>query len=407
MSLRVLIAGGGLGGLALAHGLRGVGIEVTVLERDPAPDSRPQGYRIHIDAVGHAALAECLPEDLYELYVATSARTPEAQQAMFFDHHFRQTGVGDARVAGFAPEVAPTAVDRMTLRQILLTRLGGAVLFGRAVDEVEAGDDGVVARLSDGRSLRGDVLVAADGVQSAVRRALLPHAVVHDTGVRAITGKTPLADLEAGLPPQLDNSFTGVHGPSFRTLAMAVYRSRRPQDRAAADLAPDAELVRVGDYLMWLQLARVEDFPLGDERLRELDGAELHGLALDMLDGWHPGLLDLVRPAETSSIFPLSIRAVLPLDAWEPSRVTLLGDAAHAMAPIGGRGANTALRDAADLSAALGAVARGEVALPAAIADYEQAMRQRGSDAVVASLRNAGPSIGARSPYAEPASVAD
>jgi salicylate hydroxylase len=407
MSLHVLIAGGGLGGLALAHGLRGAGIEVTVLERDETPDSRPQGYRIHVDAMGHAALAECLPEDLYQLYVATSSRTPEAQQAVFFDHHFTETGVGDARVAGFDPEVAPTAVDRMTLRRILLTRLDEVVLFGREVDDVRTGEDGVVLRLSDGGSIRGDVLVAADGIQSAVRRTLLPHARVHDTGVRAVTGKTPLSDLDGGLPARLDNSFTGVHGPDFRTLAMAVYRSRRPQDLAAAELAPDAGMAPVGDYLMWLQLARVEDFPVDDRRLRELDGAGLHRLALTMLDGWHPGLLDLVRPAEKSSIFPLSIRAVLPVDAWTPTPVTLLGDAAHAMAPIGGRGANTALRDAADLTAKLSAVARGELSPLTAIGDYEQGMREHGYVAVETSLRNAGPSIGARSPYAEPVGTAD
>src|SRR5918992_4662643 len=128
MSLNVLIAGAGLGGLALAQGLRQAGIGVTVYERDPSPNHRPQGYRIHVDAAGHAALAECLPADLFELYVATSTRTPKTPLAVFFDHEFNQIRVGETRAGDTSPR-APSAVNRLTLRQILLARLGDSVRF--------------------------------------------------------------------------------------------------------------------------------------------------------------------------------------------------------------------------------------------------------------------------------------
>jgi len=67
----VAIIGGGLGGLCLANGLKKAGISVTVYERDQSPESRPQGYRIHIDPQGSTALHQCLPSHLWDLFAST------------------------------------------------------------------------------------------------------------------------------------------------------------------------------------------------------------------------------------------------------------------------------------------------------------------------------------------------
>lgn len=400
MSMHILVAGGGIGGLALAQGLRKAGVSVTVYESDPAPDTRPQGYRIHVDAMGDSALAECLPPDLYALYQATSTRTPRIPLAVFFDHHFAEQGTRGTRAGSTDPEHAPTAVDRMTLRQVLLARLGDVVRFGRELVSYEENDHQVTAHFADGSSATGDLLVAADGIHSAGRRQLLPDVTVHDTGVRAITGKTPLEAVREGFPERLFNSFTGVHAPDHRTLAMAVYESRRPHPEATAALAPDVTLRDTPDYLMWLKLARVENLPLAEEEFWRAGPKGLHEVALTMMEGWDPRLRRLVEHADLPATFPLSIRAVLPVPEWPTGRVTLLGDAIHAMAPIGGRGGNTALNDAAELVRQLTAVDRGERDLRAAVAEYEVALRKIGFGAVEDSLRNSGPSLGARSPYA-------
>src|SRR5215470_10020965 len=70
-SLRVLVIGAGLGGLCLAQGLRKMGMEVAVYERDTGLAVRTQGHRIHIDSRGEQALRECLPPSLYGLFLAT------------------------------------------------------------------------------------------------------------------------------------------------------------------------------------------------------------------------------------------------------------------------------------------------------------------------------------------------
>src|SRR6185436_10242538 len=69
---RVLISGAGLGGLALAHALRRGGLDVAVFERDPTPQTRDQGYRLHIDADGNRALRACLPPDVLDRVRDTS-----------------------------------------------------------------------------------------------------------------------------------------------------------------------------------------------------------------------------------------------------------------------------------------------------------------------------------------------
>ncbi len=74
-NLRVLVIGGGLGGLCLAQGLRKAGVDVAVYERDAGLATRTQGHRIHIDSRGEQALRECLPPSLYELFLATRGQS--------------------------------------------------------------------------------------------------------------------------------------------------------------------------------------------------------------------------------------------------------------------------------------------------------------------------------------------
>ncbi|MFE9429249.1 FAD-dependent oxidoreductase, partial [Kitasatospora sp. NPDC006697] len=98
---------------------------------------------------------------------------------------------------------------------------------------------------------------------------------------------------------------------------------------------------------MW-SLAGPEDrFGLPPGRLAELDPAGLHGVVRRAIRGWDPALRELVALAEVPDTFLLRVRSAAPVEPWEPGRVTVLGDAIHAMSPARGSGANTALQDAA------------------------------------------------------------
>lgn len=124
--MRPFVIGAGIGGLCLAQGLRRAGIDVTVYERDTEAVARQQGYRIHINSDGgRAGLANNLPANLYQLFLATSGRADT--YTPLFDH---QLNVLDGWTG--APDEEPLVVDRLMLRQILLTGIADLVRFGRS-----------------------------------------------------------------------------------------------------------------------------------------------------------------------------------------------------------------------------------------------------------------------------------
>ena len=182
VTLKVLIVGGGVGGLCLAQGLRQSGVAVEVFERDPTADTRGQGYRLRIDEHGIAALARCLPDDLFRLFRAT-ANPPYPPRGAVFDHRLEQIETWGADPASADPARASTVANRRTLREVLLAGLGDAVAFGREVTAVTATAERACVLFRDGAMATGDLVVAADGVNSVVRRQLLPHAELFDTGL--------------------------------------------------------------------------------------------------------------------------------------------------------------------------------------------------------------------------------
>jgi 2-polyprenyl-6-methoxyphenol hydroxylase-like FAD-dependent oxidoreductase len=347
--MRVAVVGAGPGGLCLAQGLRRAGIEVRVFERAARG---PQGYRLHIDERARRALERCLPPTLLELVLATTGQPGRAVTVLSRRLRVRHRWAGDP--GGFS-----TSVDRGTLREILAR--GVDIADDSEVTGFQADADGVTVR-----GFRADVLVGADGVNSVVRRTLLPSAPLEDTGTRVIYGKTPLTDaVRSHLPPALHDGFVAIVGRGAG-LATGLVEFRHPP--AELGLSP------VADYLMWGLSTR-------DERFDGLSPAGLHAAALRRLRFWHPGVRALVGAAAVGETFLVRVRTSVRIPAWPPSRVTLLGDAIHAMSPAGGSGATIALMDAANLTAALSGAGSDVVA---AIGAYEGRMRDYGFAAVEA-----------------------
>jgi len=232
----------------------------------------------------------------------------------------------------------------------------------------------VTLRFEDGTSATADAVVGADGVHSAVRKQYLPHAEVRETG-RTIYGKTLLTDrTRALLPPALLTGFTAIVGGGTG-LASGLVRFRvRPELAAAA--VPGVRLSPVADYLMWA--VNLDDA----DRVDEGDSTALYALAASKIRKWHPDLRALLAAAEVGETFLIRIRTSSRVPAWEPSRVTLIGDAIHAMSPARGSGANTALQEAGLLCRLL---VEGDDVVKA-VGDYEVRMRDHGFAAVEASL---------------------
>ncbi|MFD5461906.1 FAD-dependent oxidoreductase [Kitasatospora sp. NPDC127059] len=368
--MKVLVAGAGIGGLCLAQGLVRAGIDVRVFEREAAADSRYQGFRIGLDAPGLAALRQCLPPRLHGLLEAVTG--PLAGERRVVDEQLteiRRLGRTDGG----------TAADRHVLRQLLLSGLADRVEFGRAVvGYQELADGRVAARLADGDTVEGDLLVGADGVGSAVRRQLLPGARVVALPGNSVLGRTPMTERLAALVP---GAGTLVQGAGV-SLLIGRMEFRRPPRSAAAELAPEVELPDTTSYLRWVaMLPEPLDAPAGPA-----DWAGVRDRLLTLIDDWHPDLVELVRRSDAGNSSPLTIRYAEPVPHWGTGPVTLLGDAIHPMPPSAGQGANTALRDAELLCRSLTAVHRGEAEPATAVEEYELLMLDRGFAAVADGL---------------------
>jgi len=356
-----------------------------VYERDPSIDTRRQGYRLHVDARAGLALQDCLPPDLLSLFLATTGAPGKRVSVLSSQLRvLHETSTASDRDP-YAPQTLSTSVNRLTLREILCAGLAESVHFGHELVDFVESPDGVSLTFADGSVARADVLVGADGVNSVVRRRYLPQAQVEDTGSRIIYGRTTLDDgVLARLPAPMHDGFTAVIGGRVG-MACGLVRFRRAPVEAAAALAPDVRLSPTADYAMWAISAQQQEFGISDVRLVALDAAGLHTTASHMIGSWHPDLRELVARADVDETFLVRVRSAVPVPAWQPTRVTLLGDAIHAMSPARGSGANTALRDASVLCRALVSASDDPAAVVEAIRGYEEQLRDYGFAEVAAS----------------------
>jgi 2-polyprenyl-6-methoxyphenol hydroxylase-like FAD-dependent oxidoreductase len=382
----VLIIGGGVGGLPLAQGLKKSGVSATVYEHDPSPQFRSQGYRIHINSDGSHALHTCLPKNLFNLYLATSQRD-QPGQFVTFDPQLKEIHSVPLPVKDDADiSRIGTSVNRLTLREILLAGMGGDVQFGKTFEWYEQLEDRRIrAHFADGTSATGNVLIGADGTNSAVRKLVVPGARIVNVG-RRIYGKTPItAEMRSWIPEPFINGWPRIVGPDGIGLMVGAFVKGEPFDEATAKFAPGLHLTDTPDYLMWT-LSLPPGLSLTDDEFRTADANSLHAIAREVTKDWHPSLRRLIDEAEIAATFPVMLRSSEPVKPSRTRNITLLGDAIHTMTPGRGEGANTALRDAELLCEKLVDVAKKGTSLPQAKSEYEREMLRYGFEAVSNSL---------------------
>ncbi|SDB13362.1 flavin-dependent oxidoreductase [Belnapia rosea] len=357
--MRVLVIGGGIGGLATALSLHAAGIEAELYEA--AAEIRPLGVGINLQPHAVRELTELgLGPALAEAGVAT--------QEFRYANRFGQTIWAEPRGLAAGYRWPQYSIHRGRLQMLLWeaarARLGEARLrLGRRLAEFTQDAAGVTAHFADGEAVRGDLLVGADGIHSAVRAQLVPQEGPPKWNGALLWRATSLA------LPFLTGATMVQAG--HRDTKFVCYPIGRVEDgRAVVNWIAEQRFPTDTPWARedWNRPARKSDF-------------------LPIFADWRFPWLDvpsLIEAAEAVYEFPMVDRD--PLPRWTEGRVTLLGDAAHPMYPIGSNGASQAVLDARFLALQLAT----QPGVAAALGAYE-AVRRPATAAVVEANRGDGP----------------
>lgn len=381
--MRVIIIGAGLGGLTLLHGLRAAGIDARVYERTPLHGVQPASYGIHLNADGLAALHASLPATSWAMIDAAGVPAPNIIR--FRDPSLRTLSTLDKRFREHAtdPVTKRRAISRGKLRLALLHDTEASpdgeplVRWGARFTRYETTPTGVRAHFDDGTHADGDLVVGADGSNSTVRHQRLPQLQRHELGITNIAGRVPLSGaVAAALPADLtDGGINNIVPPGSGWMFLSTWDTGDPD---LADVSGGASR-----YVIWAWAGATSSYP---DDLGSLDGTGLKQLVRQRTHGWAQPLQILLDQTDPRTVTTVPLRSMPRLPPWEPSPITLLGDAVHNMTPMAGIGANTALRDADQLRLAL---TTGHGTLTAAVGQYETAMRGYANAALALSTRNA------------------
>lgn len=304
--MRILVIGGGIGGLATAIGLRQHGHEPLVFEQ--APQLREVGAGVSLwpnalQAADHLGIGDAIRQQAVS----------EGQGGM---RSWNGTLLSEMDIEEFCATLGDVTV--------VLHRAELLVLLHQALDHVPVtlsarclnvtqDNRGVVAHFADGTQAEGDLLIGADGLRSKVRESLF------------------------GFESPTYSGYTGWR---------AIIEFEHAKLTAGISIGRGAQVGQVPMSQNRVYWFATQNLPEGEA---PLPGGDKHGL-LDIFRDWQAPIPELIAAIDEDALLRDDIYDRNPIPAWGRGRVTLLGDAAHPMTPNMGQGACQALEDAVVLA---------------------------------------------------------
>lgn len=393
--MSVIICGAGVVGLCLAHGLKKVSsspaplalyaraqalakanIPFEIYERDTHIDARPHGWAITLHWV-LPFLRQLLDADTLE---AVQAAQVDPDVGRHDNGNFLFLNLATLETKFRIPPNERCRVTREGFRKALLRGVADHVHWGKRLARVELVEAaGVRAVFEDGDEAVGRLLVGAEGSGSRTRQFLVPDGHdCHRLPVNLVGAAVDLTPDEAKPLRDIDPLlFQGCHPETGHFLWVSLLDT--PDTNGSR--ATSAEHYRVQVIISWL----VKD-PVVD-RVPDTDAARLAEMQRRAV-GFHPSLRALVDCIPAATPVMEIVLQDWPCRAWDnrDGRVTLVGDAAHAMTMFRGEAANHGILDVFYLWRALErAVHRGPAAQKQAVDEYEAEMTRRAAPAVLLS----------------------
>jgi 2-polyprenyl-6-methoxyphenol hydroxylase-like FAD-dependent oxidoreductase len=376
----ILISGAGLASLLLAQSLRRASIPFHIFERDTSLSVRGQGYRLLLSSEGLDAIESVLSPDDFQIFWDTCGKTVgkgfstlDAVSGEELTKPMNNTppqGDQTSKPPAFKIQSRhgkTVGIARGDMRKLFMSGCEPHVHWSHHVTGYELTTSGVCAVFADGsKSIEGEMLVGGEGVYSKVATQLSQGKLkVYDTGARGIHGQAP--------------------APAFKGLGEGVWRltdDSNPKGRlfAITNVRP-GEMDDPNMQFGWTMGAQpgVINAPNDDF---SIIGPPAAKIAKDLTSNWHPSMRPLFEQMVEADAAFWKITCSTPsgVPEWpNESRVTVIGDAVHSMTPVGGIGANTAVRDSALLGRLLIEAGGYKEGVTAA---YENEMRVYGSEAV-------------------------
>jgi salicylate hydroxylase len=329
--MKVLVVGGGIGGITCMLALRQRGVDAQLFEQAAAFGQVGAGIQVSSNAA-RILLKLGLGPALKKV-----ATYPEARDYRGWDTGERlyYTQLGQKAEAHFGSPYY--AAHRAELLDVLLSELDEyGVRLGSRVEYVYQDDRGVSLTLADGTTAQGDILVGADGIHSTVRAQLLGKESPRYTGNVAWRGLVPaerVAHLNLG-------SVVGVWMGPNRSIVQYYVSAGRTFNWIGISRSPQPARES------WLAEGKIED-------------------ALSEYVGWHSTIRTII--AATPKVLRQALYDREPLPDWQVGRIVLLGDAAHPMLPFYAQGGAQSIEDAYVLA---GCIAEGQDRPLAALARF-------------------------------------
>jgi 2-polyprenyl-6-methoxyphenol hydroxylase-like FAD-dependent oxidoreductase len=337
--VRIIVIGGGIGGLTAAIALVRVGIDAQIYEHAPALTEVGAGIALGPNAT-HALDAIALGDRV------------RSQSLVGLQGGLRKPNGGmlaQLSSGEFADKIGTVAVmHRAELLDLLLREIDPARLhLGRACAEVEQDRGEVTVRFHDGETARADALLGADGLRSTIRAQAFGNPPIRYAGY---TAWRAVVDFDGIRNPMVQETW----GRGCRFGIVPMSRGR----------------------VYWFA---TKNAPGGQ---RDPEGGAKDTLS-EAFRGWHEPIQALISAAKEHSILRNDIYDLDPLPNFVRGRIGLLGDAAHAMTPNMGQGACQAIEDAVVLAACL----RKNGSVESGLLEYERRRRPRTKRFVLQSRR--------------------